>query len=427
LKRRKRSNFKAGMYLLENLTTGMYNDPLSIYREYIQNSVDSVDIALRLGLRRISNINIALDPIKKNVTFIDNGTGLPSSTAEEVLSSIGSSNKYEAGLRGFRGIGRLGGIAFCDKAIFRTKAAGEAIESIQEWDCISLRRMLNSNDRTVTINNLFDSVTSFSQINGRPLNSSYFEVTLCNVSSFRNHIFDIDKIKNYLSQVAPVPFDKDSFAYTQDIENRLRKYVTYYSTFNISINDMPIFKPYKNHVKTSQKKSTGADEIVDIKYIDIMLGDDCAAYGWIGLRRDLLGSIRKGEPYAGVRVRVGNILIGGSHLLDKCFREDRFNSYLIGEIHINSPQLKPNSRRDDFIDGDEKTSFYNSVEKEIGLPFSKEIRERSRISSLNASNQPDQLANRNTQQLSVFKELLKSKCRVCPQYTSLLSELRGLY
>ena len=46
-KARTKSSFKAGMYLLETLTAGMYNDPLAIYREYIQNAADSIDIALQ--------------------------------------------------------------------------------------------------------------------------------------------------------------------------------------------------------------------------------------------------------------------------------------------------------------------------------------------------------------------------------------------
>jgi len=107
LQRRKRSNFKAGMYLLENLTTGMYNDPMSIYREYVQNAVDSIEISHRLGSKKVRKININLDPRSKNIIFFDNGIGVESSTAEEILSSIGSSNKMDAGLRGFRGIGRL--------------------------------------------------------------------------------------------------------------------------------------------------------------------------------------------------------------------------------------------------------------------------------------------------------------------------------
>ena len=36
---------QVGKYTLESLTTGMYSDPKIIYREYIQNSVDSLENA----------------------------------------------------------------------------------------------------------------------------------------------------------------------------------------------------------------------------------------------------------------------------------------------------------------------------------------------------------------------------------------------
>ena len=39
-----------GKYTLESLTNGMYSSPLDMYREYIQNAVDSIDIAIEQGL-----------------------------------------------------------------------------------------------------------------------------------------------------------------------------------------------------------------------------------------------------------------------------------------------------------------------------------------------------------------------------------------
>ena len=35
---------QVGKYTLESLTTGMYSDPKIVYREYIQNSVDSLSV-----------------------------------------------------------------------------------------------------------------------------------------------------------------------------------------------------------------------------------------------------------------------------------------------------------------------------------------------------------------------------------------------
>ena len=39
-----------GKYTLESLTNGMYSSPLDLYREYIQNAVDSIDEAVARGL-----------------------------------------------------------------------------------------------------------------------------------------------------------------------------------------------------------------------------------------------------------------------------------------------------------------------------------------------------------------------------------------
>ena len=35
-----------GKYTLESITNGMYASPLDMYREYIQNAVDSFDVAV---------------------------------------------------------------------------------------------------------------------------------------------------------------------------------------------------------------------------------------------------------------------------------------------------------------------------------------------------------------------------------------------
>ena len=235
-KTKKKSSFKAGMYLLENLTSGMYNDPLSIYREYIQNAVDSIDISSNKKINNSTAVHINLDPFKKQITIKDNGEGIPSKIAEEVLSSIGSSNKNNHTLRGFRGIGRLGGVAFSDKAIFKTKAVGEKIKSIQIWDCLKLRQLINTKKNSLSFKDFFDIVTNFYQQNGKQPNDSYFEVTLEGVSSFRNHISDIKIIGNYLSQVAPVPFNYTDFSHGKTIDKYLQNNLSSYRPYDIILN-----------------------------------------------------------------------------------------------------------------------------------------------------------------------------------------------
>ena len=373
------SPFKAGMYLLETLTSGMYNEPLSMYREYLQNAVDSIDLMDSKGRRSSMKVTIDLEPIERRVRIFDDGVGIPAHTAEKTLSSFGSSDKKGYGLRGFRGIGRLGGIAFSEKAIYRTKAEGEKVESIQEWNCKNLRKLLSdSRKSSMTLKQVFKRITNFYQKNSKRAADSYFEVILEGVSSFRNYTLDIEKVRSYLSQVAPVPFNPDEFSHSEKINEYLLKNLSHYCKYNIKLNGEPIYKSYRDKVKTTKK---GYDYIDNISLFEIKVRDVSVGYGWYGERRDLLGSIVKGDGSSGIRVRVGNILLGDAHLLDGCFREPRFNSYIIGEIHVDCPNLIPNSRRDDFVDNEMKTLFYNAVEREIGLPISKEIRHRSRKNS----------------------------------------------
>lgn len=373
----KATQFKAGMYLLETLTSGMYNDPLSIYREYLQNSVDSIDQSGRSS--EDTEIKIHLNPIKQSVSIYDNGDGIAADKAEQVLSSIGSSGKLGTLQRGFRGIGRLGGIAFAKKVVFKTTAAGKSVVSTQEWDCEDLRKLLRSAEHTgMSIEELFSRVAVFSQETVEESKDiSFFEVQLLNVESFRNYIFDIQRIKQYLVQVAPLPFDPEQFSFHDEVRGFLAKNVPQYGEYKITLNGEQLFRPYKNDLSiTSEQRS---DYLEDVELFELKSGNNALAYGWYGKRRDLLGSIRKGASVSGLRVKVGNLQVGDQHLLDRCFRENRFNSYSVGEIHVCDQSLLPNSRRDDFVDNKEKAVLYNLIERDIGLPLSKEIRRRSRV------------------------------------------------
>lgn len=153
--------------------------------------------------------------------------------------------------------------------------------------------------------------------------------------------------------------------------------VPQYGEYKITVNDEQLFRPYKDGLTITSKQ--GNDQLESVELFSLMSGDTALAYGWYGNRRDLLGSIRKGAAVSGLRVKVGNIQVGDHHLLDRCFRENRFNSYSVGEIHVCNQSLLPNSRRDDFVDNKEKTLLYNLIERDIGLPLSKEIRRRSRV------------------------------------------------
>ena len=137
-------NIKIGKAIIETLTTGMYEDPRFVYREYIQNAVDQIDIAIQNELLESSEaiIYIDIDKPSRNITIHDNATGIESVKVKEILGNIALSEKDGFYSRGFRGIGRLGGLGYCKILKFITSSKGESVKSIMTWDAKLLREIV---------------------------------------------------------------------------------------------------------------------------------------------------------------------------------------------------------------------------------------------------------------------------------------------
>jgi molecular chaperone HtpG len=145
-----------GKDVIESLTLGMYEDSRFIYREYIQNAADQIDIAVEQGILNSindGNIEITIDKADRNITIYDNATGIKGDTIQPILKNIAQGTKDRTKHKGFRGIGRLGGLAYCDKLIFETSYYGEDIRSILTWDAKKLKEIINDRKKKGRSNN----------------------------------------------------------------------------------------------------------------------------------------------------------------------------------------------------------------------------------------------------------------------------------
>jgi molecular chaperone HtpG len=81
---------RIGKFTLESLTTGMYADPRIIFREYIQNSTDAIDKAIkeRIIKREEGRIDITIDKLHRKIIIRDNGIGIPNSKVWHLLGDI---------------------------------------------------------------------------------------------------------------------------------------------------------------------------------------------------------------------------------------------------------------------------------------------------------------------------------------------------
>lgn len=352
-----------------------------VIREYIQNSVDAIDDFKKSSKDKSAQegyIDITIDGSKKSITITDNGTGVIAKKAWHVLHDLGKSEKDPSKHRGFRGIGRLGGLGYCNKLVFTTKAIDEKTISRSTWDCNKVRTLINSSNSHDVSEIINDAVEFHQEEYSGNVKDHFFSVDMAEINGPRRLLINVPVLKLYLSQVAPVPFRSDSFRFGDTIDSMLRDAVNTYETYLIRVNDEVIYKPYCDCVGIN---NNGFDNINSVRYITLSDEDKVYAYGWIG-ELGLRGTIWPSSGVDGLRLRSGNILIGGKETLAEFYREKRFNNYMVGEIHIADNRLIPNSRRDDFEDSDLKDSFYSCFIREIGLPYSKKIRDLSRDRSL---------------------------------------------
>jgi len=340
-----------GKAVIESLTTGMYEDCRFIYREYIQNSADQIDKAIQQGILTKDDeaIHIQVSPEMKSILIEDNATGVPNAQVVQVLQDIAQSTKKIGTDKGFRGIGRLGGLAYCEKLIFETSYKGESIKSILIWDAKKLREIINNREFKEHATEVIRLVTSF-KTEKESVDSHYFKVVLENVDN--EELLNKKDIEDYLSMVAPVAFS-NSFLYRRNIYDELQKDGLSLDEYKIFLNGDPIKKAYTSIIYTADSKGQKqrCDDIFDIQYFKEKDQEGKFLYwGWYGLSTFQKVIEKNCNIARGLRLRKHNIQIGLEDSLMKLHRENRGNHYFFGEVHVFSTDLIPNARRDYFVE-----------------------------------------------------------------------------
>lgn len=353
-----------GKNVLESLTTGMYSDNRIVYREYIQNASDSIDRAIHKGTltKDEARIDIAVNGNRREIRIRDNGIGIPVKQVHSQLGDIGKSAKNYKEQRGFRGIGRLGGLGYCEEVKFITSAANEAERTIVTWNCVELRRLLQPHvEPDLDVVEVVRRVTTEST-DKEAKESHYFEVVLTGVDMGHDNLLDLDGITDYLAQVAPVPFNHQQFTQLRTINEKLKELGKEPEEYNLFVEGEQVFKPYTRKVLAGNKEK---DFIEGIEFFQGEYEGKLFFLGWYG--KTCLSGMIKDHSVAGLRVRKHNVLIGDSRTLDEFFGQNRtyqnFNRWYIGEIYVFHPDLIPNSRRDNFEQNETYFLFKQAVEK----------------------------------------------------------------
>lgn len=339
-----------GKYVLENLTVGMYDDPCCVFREYVQNSADAIDkaIAQKLITNTEGYIHIQINKDKRTIVVEDNGIGLKENQFVSTLQNVAQSDKEFGKEKGFRGIGRLGGLGYCKSLIFESSFKGENSKSVMTWNAKQLQQVVHDKTKKQSAEEVISIVTSFSN-EPEDIEKHYFRVTMTEVSN--PNLLEESDIKDYLKMVAPVPFDSH-FIFKSKIYEERKKVNLTIDEYNISVNTEPIYKGYTTILfDESNGRKNKIGEIKDVVFFsDFDKEGNLLFWGWHSIsdiQNERLNKINKAR---GLRLRKSNIQIGNENRLEYLFKDTRFNFYVIGEVYGTHLGLIPNGRRDDFED-----------------------------------------------------------------------------
>ena len=401
-------NIVIGSNLLETITSALYENPIILFREYVQNSLDAYNEATKqLGKAPVSDfaVDIQIDKQNKLITIHDNGYGIQDGDSFKLkMMSFGNSDKADkTQYIGFRGIGRMAALPYCKTLTFVNKAEGSDIEDVCIWEGDAHKKLLQT-DSPLTFQDLVEQIIRFEKRTASSLTEHYFKVVIDGYSMEIDETISDNNFEQNLRKLLPVKYS-DNFAAAQKIIARYNEFMNEdLSDFmcSVHLDGTPLFKNY-----------TDDQHVLDSNIVFWELRGKNGGKGQAGEKLGILWftfnkkiTSRPNESDYGILVRSKNVLMGGNDTFaDLCHNsKEHVATYseltatlrgIYGELLINSVNLKDNARREWF-----RTDENSIYLKYIIVNFMKHIYKYRyaasryyRKSAQNATKQKEELRN----------------------------------
>lgn len=321
------------------VTAGMYDSPLRIYREYIQNSAD----AISLNRPQMGRVDVQIDRMNESITIRDNGPGLSPAEAVQNLIPVAKSSKQRGVDRGFRGIGRLAGLAFAERVSFTTRASPEQSVCRITWNGFQFGKLIS---KKKSYDSALKSCVVIEEIDNLNYPDHFFEVYIDKIGRHvAGTLLNRDLVQSYISEVCPVPMSPN-FPFSPEIAELLANLENWIE-LDIFINEdaAPLVRKFDQKIQLSESR---VSQYVGLETVSIpSLDGGISAIGWLA-HSDYFGAIPKCLGIRGIRARIGNLQIGDESIFSHLFSEERFNRWCVGEVHILDSRIVPNGCRDYF-------------------------------------------------------------------------------
>jgi len=217
---------KVGAGILNIITESLYDNPIVVFREYVQNSVDSIFKCKHIR----DNCEIKIWKSDESLFFLDNANGIERELFEDEMTKIGASTKKKHRNLGYKGIGRLSGVPYCKKLIFiniydydNRKAQTYTIdsklydtikndESHIEWSFAQLMKKIGDYQDDVditTIRDVYPELQKYDQV--LRIGNTGFVVVLQDISLVLKNTIEDKSFFEQLQWLLPVDFSEDLY------------------------------------------------------------------------------------------------------------------------------------------------------------------------------------------------------------------------
>lgn len=339
--------------ILRLITAGMYNNPLVLFREYLQNAADSIASTREGG----GSVEIEIDPIEARLSITDYGPGLSHIEAVRRLIPIGASVKDPAVDRGLRGIGRLSALAFAGDVHFTTRTAGTEPVTRVSWSGNTLRDpRLQELDAATAIR----ECTSVKSLPDGNWPDQFFQVTIERIKRHAaSKLLNEDAVRRYIAEVCPVPL-APTFPLATEVLDFLSEHTDHFVLdVRLGGDELPIVRPFADALHLTDTYAAPFERL-ETRVIPRLDDAGPAAVLWLA-HTPYAGSIPRHLGVRGLRARAGNIQVGSDGVFNDLFHEARFNGWCVGEVHITDSRIVPNGRRDYFEPGPHLRDLENHI------------------------------------------------------------------
>ena len=344
-----------GVRSIETLTSALYEDPIIVFREYVQNAMDSKIRSKRDG-KNMDDFAVSIDVDKKskNIVIEDNGYAIPRDMFVKTMRSISASENKPDNV-GFRGIGRLSAMLFCKKLVFESKAEGQNCVDICEWNGDEYSRILDESPKDL----LGDRIDDFTTIYERPhdAESHFFRVTIVEYSSEIERVMKLKDFMLNLTKILPLRYS-DKFTESDKIFKKYK--ATFGRDFQdyvceVKFNGISLEKQYTNELL-----GDSGMVFIEIKAPNHKGKMEPLGLLWFTFERKIeVDKTWQKEGLFGILVRSKNMLMGDNLTFAEqtILSDDPFTTRgelvaqlggISGELLICSKKLKDNARRDWF-------------------------------------------------------------------------------